>query len=219
MFRGSLSQSFHRTGIFFLLRPGRLVDDGRRRIRRVSAFHQLGAELFKHPRAQKDHHRRAVTREGLDGFPCRHRCAAGHAGDDHALGDSRQRGLHVEGRSRAAEGAHARRVIVGNLLLIQNVHLLPDRAVNAGIAGVKPHSRKAGFFRVPHHIRHFLKRHFGAVTDAAIGFLVLQKSRIHQGTRVNNDVRLRYEPLPSHCDQVRRPGPRSHKMDHNFSLC
>ena len=160
-----------------------------------------------------------MSGKSLDGFPVRDRCPSGHAGDDHALGDAGQRIFHVQGCGRTAEGAYARGGIIGDPLRLQKVHLLPDSAVDAGISGVQAHCRKAFLFCSPHHFDHFLQRHLRAVIDTAAVLLTFQQRRIHQRPGVNDHVRLADEPLPPHCDEIRRSGSRSHKMNHIARSC
>ena len=104
-----------------------------------------------------------VSRQRTETLPLRDSGPPRHSRDDHGLGHARQREFRMETRCSAAEGADPRAYIVSNLFLIQPVHLLPDRAVDRRITGVKPHRHFSLTLRFLHGTDHLVKSHVGTV--------------------------------------------------------
>ena len=187
-----------------LLRPGRLVHDRRRGIRRIAACHQLLTELLEHACAQENDHRRAVRGELCDLLALRYRRAARHTGDDHGLGNTRKGVLHLQRGSRSAECADARAVIIGNALFLEHIHLLPNRAVHARISGVQPHGRLPCRFCLIDHCQHLFECHLCAVVYLTAFFFILQQLRIDQRSRINNHIGFPKQSASAHGNQIRR---------------
>ena len=97
-----------------------------------------------------------VSRQGTEALPLRYSGPPRHSRDDHGLGHARQRELCMETRCRAAEGADPRAHIVSDLLLVQAVHLLPDRAVDRRVPGVKAHRHLSPALGLLHGLDHLI---------------------------------------------------------------
>ena len=67
----------------------------------------------------------------------RHRCASLSTGQDDGLHLLRDGELRTQGRCRRLEGGDTRRDVVIHSILIEVIHLLLDRAIDTGIAGVE----------------------------------------------------------------------------------
>ena len=130
-------QGVHGAAQDLLFRPGGLVDHRRRGLAGVAAGQQLLLEHVGQAGAEEEDHGGLMGRQGGDGFFGGHRGASGHPGEDDRLAHPRQGVFRVQGRRRAAEGAHAGTDVVGNPQLVQGIKLLSDRAVQAGVAGVQ----------------------------------------------------------------------------------
>ena len=68
-----------------------------------------------------------------------------------------------------------------------SVHAPPCRD---SAPGVKPHGGKPFSSRLPDDRKHFLQRHFCAVIDLCPASGIRKKLRIHERSRIDNDIRL-----------------------------
>ena len=104
--------------------------------------------------------------------------------------------------------------VKGDVRRPQQIHLLPDGAVNAGVSGVEAN----GAFPVPLRrlkgLEHLLQGHFCAVIDPAVLPAQPQQHRIHQTARINHHIRLFQQFRSPQSDEIRRTGSRAHKMYH-----
>ena len=152
--------------------------------------------------------------EGGDLLPFGHRRAARHPGDDDRLGDAGQRIFHAERSRRAAEGADPRRHVIGDARFLQQVDLLPDCAVERGVARVQAHRRLPAGLGGPHDREHLFQSHPGAVMDFTVRLDSPEQGGVHKGTRIDYDIRLGQQPVSPQGDQVGRAAARPHKMHH-----
>ena len=212
----ALRQRTHGTAHGFLLRPGGLVYHGGGGVRRVgTALQQSILHLVHQTDGQENHHSGPVGGKTGQLFPLGHRGAAFHAGDDHGLAHGGQGVFGIQCRRRAAEAGHAGRVIVGDAVGVQCIHLLPDSPVQAGVAGVQAHGDFAVCLHGAHHIQHLFQRHLGAVVNGAAGFCQSQQGRVDQTARVDDAISLLQQGCAPPSDQVRGTGPRAYKVYHS----
>ena len=163
-----------------------------------------------------------MGRQASQLFPLGYRRPALHSRNDYRLGNTRQGIFRLQGCRRSAEAADAGAYLIGNPFFLQAVHLLPDRAVQTGIARMETDYFLFFLFPLYHHIHHFLQRHQGAVVDPAMRRRRLKQLLIYQGTCINNNIRFLQKRLSSDCYQVRRSRPCPYKMNHfpfSYSCC
>ena len=140
--------------------------------------------------------------------------AARHAGDDNGLRYIGQSILRVEGRGGAGEGGHAGGHVVGHAHLVQLIHLLPDGAVEGGVAGVEPDGGLALPLGLLHDGEHLLQGHGRAVVHGAALLAALQQGRVHQGTGIDDHVGLSQQPGAPQGDEIRCAGTGADKVYH-----
>ena len=143
-----------------------------------------------------------------------HRGAALHPGDDDGLAHAGQGVLGVQHRSGPAKAGYPGRIIVGNAVRIEGIHLLPNRAVQAGVAGVQPHGGFAGGFVLAHYGKHLFQRHFSAVINRAVCLGQPQQGRVDQAARVDDAVCRLQQGRTAPGDKIRCAGACPHKMYH-----
>ena len=148
----------------------------------------------------------------------RHRGAPLHPGDDYGLADGGQGVLGVQRRRRPAKAGHAGGIIVGDSIRIQCVHLLPDGPIQAGVAGVEPHSGPSCGFHPAHHVQHLFQRHLSAVVYGTLRLRQPQQGRVDQTARVDDAVRRLQQRRTAPGDQIRCAGACAHKMYHTSLL-
>ena len=81
---------------------------------------------------------------------------------------------------------------------------------------MEPHRLLALCLRLLHHRKDLFQRHFRTVIDRAVFFRVFKKLWIHQGTRIDDHIRLFDQPKPPDRDQIRRAAAGAYKIDHVF---
>ena len=152
--------------------------------------------------------------QGLDALPLGDRGAPGHAGDNQALAQARESVFRVQACRRRAETRDARRHVIFDPALIQRRHLFPDRPVEAGVPGMQADGHKALRLALLHGGEHLLKRHFGAVQDAAVRPAAGKQRGVYEAAGIDDLV----GPLQQRCaaqgDEIRRAGSGADEMYH-----
>ena len=217
IFSPALCQGSQCAAHHFFLRPGGFVHKRCRGLLGIVSSQQCILYCRQHTSGKENHHTGAMTGKFLQCFRFRDRGAACHSGNDHGLADGGQGVLGVQ-RCRTAKTGHPRCIIIGNAPTIQRVHLFPYGAINAGITGMQPHRFQPCIFFCPHHIQDLFQCHLGTVVYGTAFFGQRQQRRINKTSCIDNTIRFAQQFRATHCDQIRCPGPRSHKMNHLLLL-
>ncbi|PSK54646.1 hypothetical protein B0E53_07078 [Micromonospora sp. MH33] len=122
-----------------LVRPGRLVGDHHRGLRRVTAGQQLRLRLPGACGGEEQRHGGAVPGELADPLAGRHRrLAALQAGEDHRLGDLGDGQLPADQRGDRGERGHPGHHLHGQAEGVAQVELLLYGTPQGRVAGVDP---------------------------------------------------------------------------------
>ena len=159
-----------------------------------------------------------MSRKWLNAFLGRNRSSAFHSCNDHTLGNVRQSIFQIQGTCSTAECTDTRTVIISNIFLIQNIHLLTNRTVNTWISGMKSDSCLSLCFCLLDHMDHFLQCHFCTVVDGADVLCVFQKLWIYQWSCIDHHISFLQILFSSYCDKIRCSRTCSYEMYHNLSF-
>ena len=79
---------------------------------------------------------------------------------------------------------------------------------------MQPHRGLPPRFRIFHEGNYLFQSQNGAVMYLCVRFPARKKLRVHQGTGVDDHIRLLKKPRPPQRDQVFRAGTGAYKMNH-----
>ena len=210
----------HRAPHYLLLRPGRLVHQGRRGVRRYSppcsSRRQTAASSI--PGGQEDAPWCApCAGQGGDALPLGHRGASRHAGDDDALAHPGQGVLHAQRQPLPRR----RRTPPG--YVIGDAPLGPAASICSRTAPYRQGSPvwrrtvfpPAALGRAPAPPAPAPASCWALLYIRAPSLTKPQKGRVYQAARVDDAVRpLRSSSAPRRVIRSGAPGPAPYKMDH-----
>ena len=124
------------------------------------------------------------------------------ARDDDRLRNSRKRILLFQSGSRREEGADARHNLKINPLLLERIHLLLNRTVDARIARMKAHDHEIFRHRLLYRLNDLRKRHRGGIVNLRAFLGKVQKGGIDERTRIDDDISFLQQLLPFDCDEL-----------------
>ena len=206
-FLDARGEIFERAAHDQLIRPGHLVGDDARGVRRVAAGQQFVLQLTRARRRQEQRHRRAVTGEFGDLLARRHRgLAAAEPGQDHGLGDFRDRQLAPDPRGHGGEAGHPGDDLGVQVQRRALVELLLDGAPQRGITGVDAGHAElfpGGPLVVGQDALH---RQPGGVHDLGVFPRVGQHVRVHQARGPDHHVGRGDDLRAAQGQQVRGAG-------------
>ena len=154
----------------------------------------------------------------LNAFFGWYRSTSFHSGNDHALGNFGKRVFQIQCTGSSAECADSRAVIIGNSLLIQNIHLFSDCTIDTRITCMKTYCHLAFCLCILYYRDYFFQCHFCAIVDSTDIFAVFQKLWIYQRSCVNDHICFLKILFPSDCNKIRCSRSCSYKMYHNSFL-
>ena len=124
------------------------------------------------------------------------------ARDDDRLRDSRKRILLLQSGSRREEGADARHDLKINPLLLERIHLLLNRTVDARIARMKAHDHEIFRHGFLYRLNDLGERHRGGIVNLRAFLGKVQKGGIDERTRIDDDIGLLQQLLPFDRDEL-----------------
>ncbi len=188
--RCSFCNGANRTVQHLFIRPGSLVNDSSRFVRAISAADQFFLQLIQHAGAEEDDHGRMMFCVIFNLLFRRNSGPAFHPGNNHRLADVGQCIFRFQRSRCRAEGTDTGHNFKIEIITFQKIHLFPVGAVYAGIPCMQTHYQFAFLGSRNHGGNHFFQRHDRAVQNLTLRFGIVQQSRIHQRTGVNNHVCL-----------------------------
>ena len=139
--------------------------------------------------------------------------AHGSPRQNHGLGDARKGKLLLERRRCRRVGRHAGGHVVSDAEAVEAAHLLGNRTVERGIAGMEPRDLVAVCRRLLHLGYDGVEIERRGVDDARTRRCFLQDHGRHQRARVEHHLATAQQSEPPHRDQVRRAGTCADEVD------